>query len=67
MALNMSEEDHQFVVRLNDLNCYLLCFLNSTPRTLGEINMEPISFQRMDPNRKLLHARAYIVLISVKQ
>jgi hypothetical protein len=35
--------------------------------TLGEFNMEPIIFQLMDPNCKLVHARAYTVPRSVEQ
>jgi hypothetical protein len=35
--------------------------------TLGELNMEPISVQLMDPNCKPIHARAYTVPRSVEQ
>jgi hypothetical protein len=37
--------------------------------TLGEFNMEQttISFQKIDPNCKPIHARAYTVPTSVKQ
>jgi hypothetical protein len=35
--------------------------------TLGEFNMEPISLQLVDPNCKLIHARAYTVPRSVEQ
>jgi hypothetical protein len=35
--------------------------------TLGEFNMEPISFQLMDPNCKPIHAHAYTVPRSVEQ
>jgi hypothetical protein len=35
--------------------------------TLGEVNMEPISLQRMDPNCKSIHASAYTVPRSVEQ
>jgi hypothetical protein len=35
--------------------------------TLGEFNMEPISFQRMNPNCKPIHARAYTVPRSVEK
>jgi hypothetical protein len=35
--------------------------------TLGEFKMEPISLQRMDPNYKPIHARAYTVPRSVEQ
>jgi hypothetical protein len=34
---------------------------------LGEFNMEPISLQLVDPNCKLIHARAYTVPRSVEQ
>jgi hypothetical protein len=35
--------------------------------TLGELNMEPISLQLMDPNCEPIHARAYTVPRSVEQ
>jgi hypothetical protein len=54
------EEQHQ-------LKALLQKYEHLFDEILGELNMEPISLQMMDPNYKPIHARAYTVPRSLEQ